>query len=133
MDCQMIKGFRDGTKLLYVPQEKNLYRLKCNRKNGQSDYICYQDILSRTANNKSARNEDRSFCNARVRVFASGNQCKRMNACHSGHHNHEHIFRDMEKLNNMKEKCEMLKNNYPEDASKISTRHIYQREIKKYV
>lgn len=133
MDCQIINGFRDGAQLLYVPSEKNLYRLKCNRKNGEADYICYQDILSRTANNKSARNEDRSFCNARVRLFAGGKQCKRMNVCHSGHHNHEHIIHDMKKLNNMKERCEILKNNYPEDASKISTRNIYQREIMKYV
>lgn len=131
MDCQIIKGFRDGSNLLYVPTEKNLYRLKCKRNNGESDYICYQDILSKTANKKPAKNEDRSSCNARVRLLADGKQCKRMNASHSSHHDHEHIMRDMEKVNNMKEKCEMLRDNYPEDASKISARNIYQREIKK--
>lgn len=133
MDCKIIKGFRDGTNLLYVPCEKNLYRLKCNRRNGESDYICYQDVLSKTPNIKSTRNEDRNICKARVRLFVNGKQCKRMNACHSGHHNHENIVRDMEKLNNMKAKCEILKSDFLEDASKISTRNIYQREIKKYI
>lgn len=42
-------------------------------------------------------------------------------------------MRDMSKLNDMKEKCEILKTNFPEDASKISTRNIYQRVIKEYV
>lgn len=119
--------------MLYVPSEKYLYRLKYHRKNGESDYICYQDVLSKPTKNTHSRKEDRSRCNARVRLLAGGKLCKAMNISHSVHHHHEHIMRDISKLNDMKEKCEILKTNFPEDASKISTRNIYQRVIKEYV
>lgn len=133
MESEMVKGFRDGTNLLYVPSEKNLYRLKCHRRNGESDYICYQNVLSKPKKNRHSRKEDRSRCCARVRSLAGEKLCKAMNASHSVHHHHEHIMRDMLKLNDMKEKCEISKKNFPEDATKISTRNIYQRVIKEFV
>lgn len=134
MKCQIIKGFRDGVNLLYVPSEKFLYRFKANRNNGEKDWICYQTILAKSTKNKRARKADRRPCSARVRTFANEKKkCKKMNVSHSSHEHHIQIMGDMKKLNNIKEKCQILRKEFPEDASLISTRHIYTREIKKYV
>lgn len=131
----MVKGFRDGSNLLYIPSEKCLYRLKCNRNYGEKDYICYQTILaSPRMGKKKERKEDRNQCNARVRLLPGDKKCNRMkNSFHSSHKNHEQIMRDMKKINNMKEKCETIKTDFTEEASTISTRNIYQREIKRYI
>lgn len=106
MECRLVKGFRDGSNLLYVPSEKCLYRLKNNRKNGDKQYECYQSILSKPIKGRPARKEDRSHCNARVRLHSDGKTCERMKNSHSAHSDHEQIMRDMQKFNAMKEKCE---------------------------
>lgn len=127
----MVKGFRDGSDLLYLLVEKCLYRSK-RKRNGGRDYICYQTILSKPTTKKPARIEDRQNCNATVRLYSDGT-CRRINETHSAHKNHERIMRDMEKANNMKEKCHSLKKQFSEDSHKISARNIYQREVSRFV
>lgn len=131
MEYRMVKGFRKGSDLLYLLAEKCLYRFK-RRRNGGKDYICYQTILSKPTKKKPARNEDRCNCNATVRLYLDGT-CKFVNEPHSAHENHERIMRDMEKANNMKEKCQSLKNQFSEDSHKIPVRNIFQREVSRFV
>lgn len=126
---QRIKGFREGSSLIYVPSEKLLYILKSKRR-GKEVYICYQSILFVPKKRKQRRNKDQSSCSARIRLLQDGT-CEKMNAEHTCHTDHEQIVRDMNKTNNMKAKCQTLKNNHPEDAHKISARNIFQREMKK--
>lgn len=126
MEYEFVGGFRHGSELLYVPSEKCLYRFKRNR-NGAKDFICYQTILAKPTKREPARNEDRCDCNGSVRLYSDGT-CKRMNE-HNTHRSHESIMRDMKKSNNIKQKCAILKNDFPEESHKISPRNIFQREI----
>lgn len=131
MEYRLVKGFREGSELLYIPSEKMLYRFK-RRRNKAKIFVCYQSILSKPTKKKPARNENRCDCNASIRVNPDGT-CTAVHANHTAHNHHESILRDMEKSNSMKEKCRMLKNDFSEDAHKISARNIFQREIMKYV
>lgn len=130
MEYRLVKGFREGSEMLYVPSEKCLYRFK-RRRNGARDFICYQTLLSKPTKKKPARDEDRCECNASVRLYPNGT-CKKRND-HIAHNNHEGIMRDMDKANEMKEKCKTLKHEFAEDSHKISSRNIFQRVIAKYV
>lgn len=125
----MVKGFRETSELLYIPQEKCLYRFK-RKRNGAKIFVCYQTILSKPMKRKPSRNEDRCDCNASIRLN-SDETCTPQNATHTRHNNHEAIMRDMQKANNMKQDCKTLKNNFTEDAHNIPTRNIFQRNIAK--
>lgn len=123
----MIEGIREGSHLLHVPSENMLYVFKVER-NGTKEYICYQTILS--VPKKRNKDENHVNCTARVRLL-SNNTCQRMQVSHTNHNNHNAIIDDIEKRNNMKKKCQRLRDDHAEDAHKISTRHIFQREISK--
>lgn len=130
MECEFIKGFREGSNLLYVPSEKYLYRFKSKR-NGIQEFICYQTIIDRTKKINPASNEDQLDCTARVRLL-SNVLCERRFE-HVCHQNHEQIVREMNKTNNMKDVCQFIKQNLTEDAHRNPTKHIFQREIAKCV
>lgn len=123
----MIQGHRKDSKLLHIPFEDMLYVLK-NRRNGSSEYICYQTIL--TAPKKNGAGDSSQNCTARVRILPNG-ICERMGVGHTCHHNHSTIRRNMEKAANMKGACEYLRKFFAVDAHKIPSRHIFQREISK--
>lgn len=130
MDYRFVKGVREGSQLLLVLPENMLYVLKCTR-NDAKEYICYQTILA--APKKGDENNCNHIkCNARVKLKKDG-VCERMKMQHTNHESHESIFRDLEKRNNMKSSCRLLKNRFSEDSHKISVRHIFQREIAKYM
>lgn len=130
MEYHFVKGFREGAELLYVASEKCLYRFK-RRRNKAKDFVCYQTLLSKPTKRERRRNEDQCSCGGSVRLLPDGS-LKIMNG-HTDHNHHESIMKDMEKANNMKEKCKTLKNDFPQDSHKISSRNIFQGEIVKYV
>lgn len=125
----MVKGFREGSELLYVFSEKCLYRFKRNR-NGAKIFVCYQTILSKPTKRGPSRKEDRCECNATVRLNADGS-CTFVHTPHTQHNDHEAIMRDMSKMNTIKQNCKVLKDKFAEDSHKIPLRNIYQREIAK--
>lgn len=127
MECQLIDGIRENSKLLHVPSENMLYVYKCVR-NERKEYICYQTILS--APKRGSAEGFHPKCNARVRLLANGT-CERMNVQHTLHNNHAEIVSDLAKRNEMKRKCKTLRDEFTEDAHRIPTKHIFQREIVK--
>lgn len=127
MDFQIIKT-QFGGDMLYVPSEKMLYVLK-REANEVCSYICYQTVLT---DKKKKNHSSHNKCNARVRLLEHG-KCERMNALitHTAHPDHHQIAEDKIKMQNMKDKCQYLKVNFPEDAHKMPNRRIFQREIVK--
>lgn len=128
MEYRIIQGVREGSHLLHIPSEDMLYVLK-NKRKGTKEYICYQTIL--TAPKKKGINaNDAQKCTARVRILSNG-ICERMSTGHTCHENHDRVRRDIEKTTNMKKAGQYLRDNYPEAAHRIPSRHIFQREITK--
>lgn len=121
MEYRVIKS-KFGNDMLYVPSEKMLYKWK-----GRGvDYECYQKCLSDKKLNDSAPK-----CFSSVRRVTD-RLCERVYVPHTDHTNHEDIVNDKELMNNMIAICEDLRSNYREDAHRIPTRHIFQREMAKY-
>lgn len=131
MKYRFVKGFR-GSDLVHVLSHKCLFRFKRNKKNGARDFVCYQTILSKPTKRKPSRNEDRCYCSASIRIYSNG-KCKTINGTHAAHNDHEALMRDMEKSDNIKKHCRLAKNQYAEDSHRLPGRHIFQREISKYV
>lgn len=125
MDCEIIKT-KFGGELLYVPEEKMLYTYKVERNNSKQ-FSCYQTILADT---RKKKNENVPKCTSSVKLLPNG-KCARVNINipHTKHANHEMIAGDKRKMNNMVDVCENLRQNNPEDAHKIPSRHIYQHGI----
>lgn len=118
-----VEGTREGCLLVYVPEEKNLYVYKIAR-NGTKEYICYETILTKPK--KKNVQTPHQNCTARVKLI-SDNTCV-LNMPHKCHPSHESIMHDLKKRNNMKEKCKILKGNFPIVGHRISTREIFQSE-----
>lgn len=126
MEYRWVKGFRKGSNLVYMTNQKMLYVSKIER-NGAREYICHQTVLS--APKKKGGQGNHPSCTARIRILPDGT-CEEMSQ-HECHGNHETILQDMDKFNNMKRKSQTLKEDHEEDAHRIPARHIYQREIAK--
>lgn len=125
MQCEILKG-KFGGDLIYVPCEKMLYVFEARRKNGIKIFVCYQTVLTKTGEANHIK------CSSRIRLLQNGT-CERMNIYmpHTNHTDHELVVSDKKHMDNMKEQCKYLQENHPEDAHKISNRHIFQREIAK--
>lgn len=123
MDYIFVEGTREGCLLVYVPQEKNLYVYKIER-NGIREFICYQTVLTKLRKN----GEQTSQINCTARVKLINDKVCVLNMPHNCHPNHEIIKQDLNKRNNMKEKCKILKGNFPIVGHRISTRDIFQPE-----
>lgn len=127
----MIQGVREGSRLLHIIAEDMLYVLK-NKRNGNEEYICYENILVAPKKKNKTKANNSEKCTARVRILSDGT-CERMGVVgHSCHPNHASVRRDLQKSTNMKKNCQYLRDHFPEDAYRISNRHIFQREIAKY-
>lgn len=124
MDYRFISGYREGSILLHVLSENRLYVEKIER-NGIKEYVCYQTILSTP---KKKTSGDQQKCTARVRIHPDGT-LEKMNVPHTRHDNHDAVILKCEQINNMKQKCKTLRDDYPEDGHNVPAIHIYQREI----
>lgn len=125
----MVPGLRKGKNdkpLVYDVKAKVLYSFKTER-NGVRIYECYQQVLSKPKKEKKNGATDIQKCSARVKIFKDG-RCEAMSS-HTRHANHEGIKKNAVAKRKMIEKCEYLRENFPEDASKIPIRNIFQREI----
>lgn len=116
--------------MLYVPSEKMLYVLESDRNNIQV-YVCYQTVLT---HKKKKDHANHCKCTSSVRLL-SNDKCERMNAYipHKAHPDHEILAADKRRMQNMKQNCDYLRKNFPEDAHKMPNRRIFQREISKLV
>lgn len=129
MEYRLVKGFR-GSDLVYVLSEKCLYVYKRTR-NGAKHFICYQTVLSKPTKKPPARKEDRCNCKGSIKLDPDGSL--KVMSKHVAHNNHESIMKDMKKAERIKERCRTLRDDYAEDAHRIPAKHIFHREIAKYV
>lgn len=126
MDHCFIKGFHGGD-ILYLKEEKHLFYRKIAR-NGNVEYACYQSILLK---NKKRSKSDVKVIPCTARAIIHGNECSRNKIKHSKHDNHELIFRDLETLNAVKEKCKILQEINPIVSHKASAKIIFLQEMAK--
>lgn len=121
MEYQIIKT-KFGKDSIYVPSEKMLYVTKGRK----DEFVCYQTVLTDPRKKKHGKH---LACTARIRI--KNGLCERQNKHipHTSHPNHEIIVSDKKIMRNVVAKCEALKRDHPEDAHKIPSRHIFQREI----
>lgn len=130
MDYEFVKGTREGSELLYTTADDMLFVFKCAR-SGAREYICYQTILSAPKKRDNVSLDiDTTECTARVKILKDGT-CKRMGKYHTNHADHKSIKGDLKKRNNLKSLCQTVKDDFPEDSHKLSTRRMFQREIAK--
>lgn len=127
MEYQIIMT-KFGTESIYVPSEKMLYIISKGRKN---EYVCYQTVLKST--NKKTHKEHIG-CTARIQRLQNG-LCERSNEHiqHTAHPNHEVLVSDKLIMKNIAKHCESYKTEDTEDAHKIPNRHIFQKEIARYI
>lgn len=125
MEYRVIKS-KFGNDLLYVTSEKMLYKWSGRR----DEFDCYQKVLT------DSKKDDHLLhpkCGSRIRRLPNG-LCERMNVNipHTAHEDHESIALDKEMMNNMVETCANLNISIGEDAHRIPTKHIFQRELIRY-
>lgn len=123
MEHILIPGKRKNSSLLYLPAERNLF-YKTNNRNGQTEYCCYERVLSENENNNVRSG---SKCSARLKVRKG--VCTRNDVNHVNHSNHEHLFKDLVPANNIKNMCATLGSSLP--THKISTKEIFYQELSK--
>lgn len=122
---KLLKGFRESSILLYIPNEKNLYVQKSSWNNIRH-FVCYQSILC----GKNHKNIEIPKCNARA-VIDQHNICTRNKTAHSRHSHHQAIRKDLITINNLKSTCRNLRDLISESSWKISVREIFNRELAK--
>lgn len=126
MEYQVLKS-KFGKDMLYVPSEKMMYVSKGREK----EFICYQTILS---DRKRKDHEKHLACTARIRCLLNG-LCERQNVLvqHTSHPSHESIATDKQIMNSIIQKAENLRIDYSHDAHRVPNRHIFQREVARYL
>lgn len=123
MEYQLIKGRREGAILLHILSEKRLYVQK-NVQNGIKEYVCYQTILSSEKKKKSSNiSVDQRVCFGRVRIHPDGTLEKRV--VHRLHDDHSAQILQFQQFNEMKERAQTLRNDFPENVQNVPTRHIF--------
>lgn len=117
-----VNGFHGGI-IYYSSKEKHLYVQRGKMRNGDLYLACYDTIL----------NKLNSQCSAK-RVYNKGNRYSRStNHKHTKHGHHEIIYRDLVSLNNMKNQCRYLTQNFPTSAHKVPIKEIFLQELAKYI
>lgn len=118
-----VTGYHGGT-IYYSTEEKHLYvKRGKTRKGGEAYLACYDTILDKP----------NSQCPAK-RVYTKVNGHSRStNPLHSNHENHEIIYKDLISINNVKNHCRYLAENFPTSAHKVSIKEIFLLEMAKYV
>lgn len=147
MEYRFVTGF-NGSKLVYT--DKHLYNLKCNRPNGNVEYICYQKILNkRTKEEKTQSDGSQSQgmeelemnlaeqdtgcqpnCGARV-IIKPDKTLSRNKIQHTNHNNHEIIVADLESIDEMEKVCTFIRENIPLSAHKVSPKDIFLQVMAK--
>lgn len=123
LEYLIIVGFLAGSRLFYVPSEKNLYVSKAKRGDRES-FICYQCILRKQKNDGNTHPE----CKARV-VLDKNGILTRNHVAHSDHNSHENIYADMKSANTIKDQIRELRDGFPEMVHKIRVDDIYLKNM----
>lgn len=122
-----ITGFKEGSSLLYLKEEKNLFfRKNKELQNGKIHWAC-------NASNIPAIYGQPDSCPARCTMDLIKSEIYRNNAAHIHEANHEIVFRDLESLNAMKNHCRYLAANFPYSAHLIPVKEIFLSEMAKFV
>lgn len=126
MEYVPIKGFRGGN-LIYIPEDRHLY-VRRTTKAGRVYFVCYDTVLT-----KRLKKQEPNFqeCGARCTLNESTGLCSKKASCHRDHENHDVIFRDLQSLNTMKDKCRYLAENFPFSARRIPIKEIFLAEMAK--
>lgn len=126
MECQEIET-KFGKKSIYVPSEKMLYVSKGR----ENEFICYQTVL---CDRKKKDHDEHISCTARIRLLSNGT-CERQNihVQHTCHPHHECLVSDKTLMASISRKAESLRNDFGIDAARIPNRHIFQREVARYL
>lgn len=120
MDYVLLSGYRKNSKLIYILDEKMLFR-KTRTRNQQSEYVCYQDVLSEKDPERHLK------CNARLKLNHIRNEYIRNETAHSNHGDHKKKFQELNLLNKIKKSCEKSGANLA--SHKVSTKEIFIREM----
>lgn len=147
MEYRFVTGFK-GSKLVYT--DKHLYNLKCNRPNGNVEYICYQTILCKQMKKEKTQSigsqsegmkqlemklakQDTGCqpnCSARV-IIKPDKTLSRNKIHHTNHDNHEVIVSDLESIDEMEKVCTFMRENIPLSAHKVSPKDIFLQVMAK--
>lgn len=115
-------GFHGGV-LYYSAKERHLYVQRGKMRNGDPYLACYDTVFNKSISKCSAK-----------RVYNTANRYSRStNPNHTKHGNHEIIYRDLVSLNNMKNQCRYLAQNFPTSAHKIPIKEIFLQEMARYI
>ena len=103
-DFEIVTGFRDGSKLLYVPGEKCFYKQNAFSKTHDGmAYTCYD-----------------GECTARKVLKNNGAEIMTLNAAHIPHLSMDRMYKELYYLNLMKHLCRT-------ESHSVSVSQIYER------
>lgn len=126
---EFIQGFHDGHDLLYFPSEDHLF-YQSHVRAGQVEYTCYEKCRPGQYASPEGQSPD-SKCTAKVIV--KDGKSRRNQTRHTKHENHGLIFRDLQTLNTVKDKCRKLSEWCPLSSSKVSAKELLSIELAKWV
>lgn len=131
MEFSYIQGFHGGM-LLYLHEEKHLF-VKSHDRNGQVEFICYEETLSKEKykNDEVATQGQQKKTKCTAKSFVRDNHCRRNKIQHQVHPDHELVYQDLQTLNAVKEKCKLLAEWCPLSSHKISSKEIFLVELSK--
>lgn len=121
---QKIRGHREDSILLWVPDEGHLYVRKYNRR-GKEVFACYQSILKKNSKNKAAE------CTATVDI--KDGVCTRMYKRHACHPDHKQIFDDLQARNSIIDTCVAMKKTIEGLPFNVPAQGIFTLEMSKLV
>lgn len=131
---QLIMGHRlDGT-LLWAPDEKHLYFKKKSLKNGNEDWICYQEmLLKQKGKPQGEHTSDLTKCTSRILRNPAIQTCQRKKVAHTDHENHEKIYKDLVSRHNIYRDTVRLRDATAGLSMNVPVNDIFTRELAKWV
>lgn len=121
---QKIKGHREDSVLLWVPDECHLYVRKYNRREKEV-FECYQRILKKNSKNQAIE------CAAMVEI--KDGICTRVYKQHACHPNHKQIFDDLQARNSIIDTCVAMKKTVEGLPVNVPAQAIFTLEMSKLV
>lgn len=124
VSVEIIPSSRSDGCLMWAASEKHLYFKKSTQKNGKEDWICYQEMLSKTQKNAVR-------CTSRLSVDRSTLIATRKKIPHSHHENHELLYKDLLSRTNIVNDCVQLKKLCEGLSMNIRAHDVFTRELAK--
>lgn len=118
LSFEEVEGLRKNSKLIWIPEEKNLYFYKDQRASGTKVYLCYE--------NRS----DAGSCPARRSIDIAG-VVSTNGVSHSNHSSHEIIYENMKSRSAIIDGCIDAARSLDGLHMTIPNQQIFTREIAK--